>query len=120
MALEENQNNEMKSDRRGFLKFGATAGASLIVTPGFSNSSKRHVENDSHHGTSPDKITKQRTLGSGKFSLTVSSLGLGCMGMSYHRGRIPDRKVSIALIRKAVELGVTLFEYRGSLRSINQ
>ncbi|QJW89576.1 aldo/keto reductase [Spirosoma taeanense] len=42
--------------------------------------------------------------------MEVSSLGLGCMGMSYHRGRIPDRKVSIALIRKAVDEGVTLFD----------
>jgi aryl-alcohol dehydrogenase-like predicted oxidoreductase len=55
-------------------------------------------------------ITKRRTLGSGKHSLEVSALGLGCMGMSYHRGKIPDRKVSIALIRKAVEQGVTLFD----------
>ena len=55
-------------------------------------------------------ITKRRTLGSGKHSLEVSALGLGCMGMSYHRGPAPDRKVSIALIRKAVELGVTLFD----------
>ncbi len=58
----------------------------------------------------PDKITKKRTLGSGKYSMEVTALGLGCMGMSYHRGQMPDRKVSIALIRKAVELGVTLFD----------
>jgi aryl-alcohol dehydrogenase-like predicted oxidoreductase len=31
------------------------------------------------------------------------------MGMSYHRGPAPDRNAMIALIRKAVELGVTLF-----------
>ena len=42
--------------------------------------------------------------------MEVSALGLGCMGMNYHRGRVPDRKVAIALIRKAVELGVTLFD----------
>jgi len=53
---------------------------------------------------------RQRTLGTGKHSLTVSALGLGCMGMSYHRSFIPDRKVSVALIRKAVELGVTLID----------
>ncbi|WP_339879106.1 aldo/keto reductase [uncultured Algoriphagus sp.] len=53
---------------------------------------------------------KHRTLGSGKHSLEVSALGLGCMGMSYHRGRIPDRNVSIKLIRKAVESGVLLFD----------
>jgi len=32
------------------------------------------------------------------------------MGMSYHRGPAPDRNAMIALIRKAVELGVTLFD----------
>jgi aryl-alcohol dehydrogenase-like predicted oxidoreductase len=42
--------------------------------------------------------------------LEVSALGLGCMGMSYHRGPVPERKAMIALIRQAVELGVTLFD----------
>ena len=51
-----------------------------------------------------------RSLGSGKHSLLVSGLGLGCMGMSYHRGPAPDRKEMIALIRKSVELGVTFFD----------
>jgi aryl-alcohol dehydrogenase-like predicted oxidoreductase len=55
-------------------------------------------------------LIKRRTLGSGESSLKVSALGLGCMGMSYHRGPAPERKVMIALIRKAAELGVTLFD----------
>ncbi len=42
--------------------------------------------------------------------LEVSALGLGCMGMSYHRGPVPDRQAMIVLIRKAVELGVTFFD----------
>jgi len=42
--------------------------------------------------------------------LEVSALGLGCMGMSYHRGPVPDRKAMIALLRNAVELGVTFFD----------
>jgi aryl-alcohol dehydrogenase-like predicted oxidoreductase len=46
----------------------------------------------------------------GKSGLEVSALGLGCMGMSYHRGPAPERKAMIALIHKAVELGVTLFD----------
>ena len=46
----------------------------------------------------------------GKSNLEVSAIGLGCMGMSYHRGPVPDRNAMIALIRKAVELGVTLFD----------
>ena len=46
----------------------------------------------------------------GKSSLEVSALGLGCMGMSYHRGPAPDRNTMIALIRKAVEIGVNFFD----------
>src|SRR5882724_5461784 len=55
-------------------------------------------------------LTKRRTLGTGASRLEVSALGLGCMGMSYHRGPAPDRNAMIALIRQAVELGVTFFD----------
>src|SRR5437763_4325395 len=48
-----------------------------------------------------------RTLGQG---LEVSALGLGCMGMSQSFPPIPDRDDSIALIRAAVERGVTFFD----------
>jgi aryl-alcohol dehydrogenase-like predicted oxidoreductase len=50
---------------------------------------------------------KTRTLGR---SLEVSALGLGCMGMSQSFPPIPDRNDSIALIRAAVERGVTFFD----------
>jgi aryl-alcohol dehydrogenase-like predicted oxidoreductase len=50
---------------------------------------------------------QKRTLGQG---LEVSALGLGCMGMSQSFPPIPDRKDSIALIRAAVERGVTFFD----------
>jgi aryl-alcohol dehydrogenase-like predicted oxidoreductase len=46
----------------------------------------------------------------GNSNLEVSAIGLGCMGMSYHRGPAPDRNAMITLIRKAVELGVTFFD----------
>ena len=49
-----------------------------------------------------------RTLG--KNGLTVSAIGLGCMGLNYHRGPAPDRSAMIALVRAAVERGVTLFD----------
>jgi hypothetical protein len=58
----------------------------------------------------PGDKNHRRTLGSGESSLQVSALGLGCMGMSYHRGPAPDRNAMIALIRKAVERGVTFFD----------
>ncbi|MDP4201690.1 MAG: aldo/keto reductase [Bacteroidota bacterium] len=40
----------------------------------------------------------------------VSAMGLGCMGMSFAYGVIPERKEMIALIRKAVESGITFFD----------
>ncbi len=46
----------------------------------------------------------------GKSELEVSALGLGCMGMSFAYGPAPDKKEMIALIRKAVDLGVTFFD----------
>jgi len=46
----------------------------------------------------------------GKSNLEVSALGLGCMGMSFAYGPVPDKKEMITLIHKAIELGVTLFD----------
>jgi aryl-alcohol dehydrogenase-like predicted oxidoreductase len=46
----------------------------------------------------------------GMNGLEVSALGLGCMGMSYAYGNIPDKKEMISLIHKAVEHDVTLFD----------
>lgn len=51
---------------------------------------------------------QKRTLG--KSGLEVSALGLGCMGMSYGYGPARDKQEMIALIRAAVERGVTFFD----------
>jgi aryl-alcohol dehydrogenase-like predicted oxidoreductase len=51
---------------------------------------------------------QKRTLG--KSGLEVSTIGLGCMGMSHSYAPFPDRKEMIALIRTAVERGVTFFD----------
>ena len=51
---------------------------------------------------------QKRTLG--KSGLEVSALGLGCMGMSFGYGPPPTRQEMIALIRAAVERGVTFFD----------
>lgn len=51
---------------------------------------------------------QKRTLGNN--SLDVSALGLGCMGMSFGYGPAMDRKEGIALIRAAVEQGITFFD----------
>jgi aryl-alcohol dehydrogenase-like predicted oxidoreductase len=46
----------------------------------------------------------------GKSNLEVSALGLGCMGLSFGLGPAVDRQQAIALIRAAVERGVTFFD----------
>ncbi len=46
----------------------------------------------------------------GKSGLEVSALGLGCMGMSFAYGPPKDRQEMIALMRSAVERGVTFFD----------
>jgi aryl-alcohol dehydrogenase-like predicted oxidoreductase len=46
----------------------------------------------------------------GKSNLEVSAIGLGCMGMSFGFGPAMDKKEGIALIRAAVERGVTFFD----------
>ncbi|MEU4385971.1 aldo/keto reductase [Promicromonospora sp. NPDC023805] len=52
-----------------------------------------------------------RTLGSGTSSLDVSAIGLGCMGMSQGYGPNPGtREEMIAVLRGAVDRGITLFD----------
>ena len=53
------------------------------------------------------KIPKRKLGNSG---LEVSAIGLGCMGMSFGLGPAADKKEMIALMRKAVEKGVTFFD----------
>jgi aryl-alcohol dehydrogenase-like predicted oxidoreductase len=51
---------------------------------------------------------QKRQLGTS--GLEVSALGLGCMGMSFSYGPPKDKQEMIALIRGAVERGVTFFD----------
>src|SRR5438094_3441728 len=46
----------------------------------------------------------------GKSGLEVSALGLGCMGLSFGLGPAVDKKDGMALIRAAVDRGVTFFD----------
>lgn len=46
----------------------------------------------------------------GNSNLKVSTLGLGCMGMSFGYGPAADKEKMIALIRSAVERGITFFD----------
>ena len=51
---------------------------------------------------------QKRTLGSS--GLTVSAVGLGCMGMRFRHGQPPDRQEMISLLRSAIERGITFFD----------
>lgn len=46
----------------------------------------------------------------GRSGLTVSALGLGCMGLSFAYGQPPERRQALAVIRAAFERGVTFFD----------
>src|SRR5713226_9551845 len=50
----------------------------------------------------------KRKLGSS--NIAVSAFGLGCMGLSFGYGPAVDKKEGIAVIRAAVERGVTFFD----------
>ena len=52
--------------------------------------------------------TKKRTLGTG--GLRVSAIGYGCMGLAGVYGAAAGRREAVALVRAAVERGVTLFD----------
>jgi aryl-alcohol dehydrogenase-like predicted oxidoreductase len=52
-------------------------------------------------------MRKRTLVGSG---LEVSAIGLGCMGMNHHRGPAPEEREMLALIRQAVDRGVTFFD----------
>lgn len=46
----------------------------------------------------------------GKSGLSVSAIGLGCMGINYHRGTDMETSEAIAFLRAAHEQGVTFFD----------
>jgi len=92
-----------KNNRRDFLKAGALLSGSVILSPAIGKAQ------GSENGLSMPANTdvKYRTLGSGSQALKVSALGLGCMGMSYHRSFVPDKKAMFSMLHKAYDLGVT-------------
>ena len=59
---------------------------------------------------------EKRTLGNS--GLEVSSLGLGCMGMSHGYGEASDKKEMISLIHAAINRGVTFFRHSRGIWSI--
>jgi aryl-alcohol dehydrogenase-like predicted oxidoreductase len=61
---------------------------------------------------------KMRTLG--KDGLQVSTIGFGCMGLSFGYGPAVERTVAIGLIRSAHEMGVTLFDTAEAYGAYNE
>jgi len=57
-----------------------------------------------------DKDDEMKTRRLGRSGLEVSALGLGCMGMSWSYSPVPNRDDMVALLRAAVERGLTFFD----------
>ncbi len=54
-------------------------------------------------------MTKKRVLGK-TYPLTVSAVGLGCMGFSHGYGPGPEKSEAVRLIRTAYDMGCTFFD----------
>jgi aryl-alcohol dehydrogenase-like predicted oxidoreductase len=105
------QINSTDVNRRNFLKTGAAIGTTIAAAPALHiMSACQSPAGKSDTTVGNPLITQRRTLGTGNAALEVSALGLGMMGMNYHRGPSPDRKSVIALTHQAVESGVTFFD----------
>lgn len=97
-----------QQNRRHFLKTGATFGGSLLATSAFSFA---QTPNSSKSKNVSDVKIKHRTLGTGKNSLEVSAIGLGCMSMTSNSYNPPrDKGDMVKVIRGAVERGITFFD----------
>lgn len=98
-------------NRRNFLKSGSVLSASVLASSMMSMIPVNVNASSSKKDEQENVKNKERTLGAGKNSLTINhGMGLGCMGMSFNRSFIPDRNNSIAVIRKAYDMGVNFFD----------
>lgn len=101
-------NSDRTISRRGFLKTASAISASIAAGPAL-NAAEAVLP--AHNGATnvKDGIT-YRTLGSGNAAMEVSAIGFGYMGLNYNRSQSPDRKECVRIIRKAVEMGISLFD----------
>jgi len=109
------ENKSKEVTRRSFLKVGAMMGAAMCVPSVITNTigaNSIFSEKNNNSITNSDLpvLSKYRTMGTGKHALKVSALGLGMMGMNYHRGVHPDKQAMINLTRQAVERGVNFID----------
>lgn len=106
-------NNGSKVTRRDFLKVSAVIGTGMCVPSVMADRIEASsLIEGTNNRNSPEMldVKKFRTLGSGKHALKVSAMGLGMMGMNYHRGIHPGKQAMIKLTRQAVERGVTFVD----------
>jgi aryl-alcohol dehydrogenase-like predicted oxidoreductase len=95
--------------RRDFLAGAAAVAASPFLASVLSCGSSRPTSSPSAGHASGSTTTgplPRRRLG----SLEVSALGLGCMNIAWAYGPPTDRKRAIALIRTAIDRGITFFD----------
>jgi aryl-alcohol dehydrogenase-like predicted oxidoreductase len=106
-----NANDVNKVSRRNFLKTGTVIGTTIAAVPALNiMSACQSSAGKSDANVNNQILSQRRTLGTGNAALEVSALGLGMMGMNYHRGVFPDRKTIAVLIRHAVDQGVDFFD----------
>jgi aryl-alcohol dehydrogenase-like predicted oxidoreductase len=99
------------NSRRDFLKAGAILGGSLLAAPLFGFSKTSIKKDKTNAGVKSPSSGKERILGTGNHSIKVAyGMGLGCMGMSWNRSFVPDKKYMIDVIRKAYDMGVNFFD----------
>ena len=117
MKEEQNIVNNADMSRRNFLKRTVLAGAAICIAPTLEKvtAAERVIDGKSvvPHTAIPAGIAAvrtQRTLGSGKAAFTVSTMGYGSMEVHHNRSQSPSKENEIALVREAVERGVTLFD----------
>lgn len=97
--------------RRTFLKSGSVLSTSVLASSMMSMIPATAGASSPKDNEQKNAKGKERTLGKGKNSLKINyGMGLGCMGMSWNRSFIPDRNNSIAVIRKAYDIGVNFFD----------
>src|SRR3954451_23590180 len=102
--------------REGFCRYllpqalppGSVLGFDGAVDPSSPRDTKQTATRSKpRHEANRRNLMQTRTLGRG---LEVSAIGLGCMTMTGGYSGTPDRKDMIALLRRAVDLGVTFFD----------
>lgn len=101
----------IKLNRRNFLKSSALFGGAIATSAmTFGNTKTADLKKSTANTKYSALMVGRRMLGSGKAAMEVSTLGLGCMGMSSGHGPARDKKAMCRLIAEAVDLGVNFFD----------